>query len=137
MKILVPVFVIFVAAAAVTAQSGRTVWDGVYTAEQATRGDKLYAERCAHCHGPSLSGGEGPALVGPLFAGTWEGVMLNELHDRIRQTMPLDNPGVLSRQDTSDIIAYMLKSGTMPAGTTALGTDAAALMQIKFVSNRP
>jgi len=137
MKILVLGCVIFAAVIAVSAQGGKTVWDGVYTAEQATRGDKLYADRCGHCHGAQLSGGEGPALVGPLFAANWEGVMLNDLHDRIRQTMPQDNPGVLSRQDTTDIIAYMLKVGAMPAGTTALSSDAAALMQIKFVSNRP
>lgn len=147
MKILVPGFLIFVAAlsavalakaeAAVMAQGNRTVWDGVYTAEQATRGQKVYASECGRCHGDTLLGGEAPALTGPLFTANWEGVMLNELHDRIRQTMPQDNAGALSRQDTTDIIAYMLKTGAMPEGTTALSTDAGMLMQIKFVSNRP
>lgn len=119
------------------AQGARTVWDGVYTEEQAKRGQKVYTAECGRCHGDNLLGGEAPALTGPLFASNWEGVPLSDLLDRIRVTMPLDNPGMLSRQDVVDIIAHMLKAGTMPAGADALSTDAGVLAQIKFVSTRP
>lgn len=137
MRIIIPVGFLFAAAAAGVAQGPRTVWDSVYTADQATRGEKLYATNCTRCHGDNATGSEGPALTGPLFAANWEGVTLNDLHDRIRQTMPADQPSSLPRQEVSDIIAYLLRLGKMPAGTTELSGDAGVLMQIKFVSNRP
>jgi mono/diheme cytochrome c family protein len=126
-----------VASAKVEAQGARTVWDSVYTPAQATRGEKLYATHCTRCHGDNALGSEGPALTGPLFAANWEGVTLNDLHTRIQQTMPADNPGVMSRQDAADVIAYLLRLGKMPEGTTELSGDAGTLMQIKFVSNKP
>jgi mono/diheme cytochrome c family protein len=136
-KILIPVVAVFGLVAVVSSQGARTVWDSVYTADQATRGEKLYATHCTRCHGDNALGSEGPALTGPLFAANWEGVTLTELHDRIRQTMPADNPGNMTRQEISDVIAYLLRLGKMPAGTTELAADAATLTQIKFVSNRP
>ena len=33
------------------AQSERTVWDGVYTEDQAERGRNAYLASCARCHG--------------------------------------------------------------------------------------
>ena len=57
---------IFVTAILVSAQAQKTVWDGVYTEEQAKRGAEVYAEKCAMCHGDSLGGVESaPALTGP------------------------------------------------------------------------
>jgi len=65
---------IFVTAIVVSAQAQKTVWDGVYTEEQAKRGAEVYAEKCAMCHGDSLGGVESaPALTGPAFYATWEG----------------------------------------------------------------
>ena len=37
-------------------QAARSVWEGVYTEEQARRGAELYAQECASCHGPLLTG---------------------------------------------------------------------------------
>ena len=85
------------------------MWDGVYTVEQARRGGELAADRCVACHGDRLAGGESaPPLAGDQFNATWEGVMLSDLFDRIRMTMPLENPGSLTRQQTADVLAYML-----------------------------
>ena len=118
--------------------SPRTVWDGVYTEAQAVRGEKVSAEHCARCHGPTLTGAEAaPALVGDLFNANWEGVPLGDLLERIRVSMPQDMPGSLSRQQNVDVIAYMLKLGKVPAGTTELATETAVLGQITFQSNRP
>ena len=137
MRILVPLAVVFVVVSVVSAQSSRTVWDGVFAAEQATRGAKIYASQCAHCHGDTALGGEGPALTGPTFTANWDNVPLNDLFERIRQTMPADNPGNLSRADLTDLVAHLLNISKMPAGTTALPSDAAALMQIKYFGTRP
>jgi quinoprotein glucose dehydrogenase len=125
---------------ALAAQGGapRSVWDGVYTDAQASRGEKISAEQCARCHGQTLTGAEAaPALVGDVFNANWEGVPLGDLFERIRVSMPLDTPGSLSRQQNVDVLAYMLKLGKVPAGAAELTTDTAVLGQIAFVSNRP
>jgi len=126
------------AAAAAQATPSRSVWDAVYTEAQAKRGERVSAEQCARCHGDTLTGGEAaPALVGDVFNGNWESVPLGDLFERIRISMPQDNPGSLSRQQNADVIAFMLKAGTFPAGEAELGTDAIGLAQIRFISNRP
>ena len=96
----------FVIAVILSGQAQKTVWDGVFTEEQAKRGADVYAEKCAMCHGDSLGGVESaPALTGPAFYANWEGETLNALFERIRMSMPQDNPGSLSRTQNAEIIA--------------------------------
>jgi len=57
-----------VARAQETVATSRSVWDGVYTEEQAKRGEELYRKECASCHGETLVGGGGAA---PLTGGTF------------------------------------------------------------------
>src|ERR1700722_15613937 len=88
----------------------RTVADGVYTADQAVRGQSLYESNCATCYGGDLSGGESaPALMGPEFLSTWKGKNLGNLFSRMQATMPADKPGSLSPDQNSENIAYMQK----------------------------
>lgn len=125
---------------AVSAGQGgaQSVWDGVYTEAQAVRGEKVSIAQCARCHGQTLTGAEAaPALWGDSFNANWDGVPLADLAERIRVSMPLDMPGDLSRQQTVDVVAYMLKLGKMPTGKTELMTDPGALGQITFVGSRP
>ena len=42
---------------AVLAAAEPSVWDGVFTAEQARRGETAYLSACASCHGTGLEGG--------------------------------------------------------------------------------
>ena len=119
-------------------QVPRTVWDSVYTVEQAKKGQSISVAQCESCHGERLAGGEAaPPLTGDLFNSTWEGVPLSDLADRIRTTMPLDKPATLSRTQTADVLAYMLSLSKMPAGSAALAGDAAALAQITYRSYPP
>jgi mono/diheme cytochrome c family protein len=61
-----------------------TVWDGVFTAEQATRGEGAYERECATCHLADLLGdGIAPALVGAAFDFRWH---------RRRLRLPLERP---------------------------------------------
>ncbi len=91
----------------VTAQTSRSVWDGVYTSDQAKRGSALYANACASCHGSALNGGESaPPLTGGEFFSNWDGLTVGDLFDRIRVSMPADNPGKLTREQDADILAY-------------------------------
>jgi mono/diheme cytochrome c family protein len=115
-----------------------TTWDGVFTAEQASRGEKIYLERCARCHGDGMQGVESaPALSGTTFYATWEGETLDALFERMRASMPQDAPGSLSRAQNADILAHMLKTGGYPAGNAALDPQAGALARIKVLMYRP
>lgn len=120
-----------------TAQTSRSVRDGVYTEEQAKRGSLLYNQHCSACHGADLAGGdEVPALRGESFLANWKGLPLIELFERIRTSMPADNPGKLNRQQYADILAYVLKFDNYPAGSTELPTQTDALRQIRFEASK-
>lgn len=121
-----------------SAQEQKTIWDGVYTEEQAKRGADVYAQKCAMCHGDGLGGVESaPALTGPAFYGNWEGEALDALFERMRMSMPQDSPGSLSRAQNADILAHMLNVGGYPAGTTPLDGQAGALTGIKILTYKP
>jgi len=116
----------------------KSQWDGVYTMEQAGRGEKLYAEQCASCHGDALTGGEmAPALVGGEFTANWNDLSLGDLFERIRISMPQDNPGSLTRQQNADVLAFMLSRGGYPAGKMDLPTELPALRQVTFLATKP
>jgi len=122
----------------VAAQGAKTQWDGVYSADQAKRGEGLYSQYCASCHGPDLAGGEmAPGLTGGEFASNWNDLSLGELFERIRISMPQNAPGSLSRQQNADILAFVLSKGNFPAGTTELPGATDVLNTIKFVAQKP
>ena len=115
-----------------------SVWAGVYTAEQANRGAMLYREACASCHGPTLLGGEmAPALVGTDFMSNWNGLTVGDLVERIRVSMPQNDPGSLSRQRTAGLVAYLLQANRFPAGQTELPGEDEILKQIKIEATKP
>ena len=111
----------------------RSLWTGVYTTEQAKRGEPLYAQACGSCHGTSLEGGEmAPPLSGGQFNSNWTGLSLGDLFERTRISMPQNNPGSLSRQQYADVLAYMLSAGSFPEGKIELPREAEILRQIAF-----
>lgn len=115
-----------------------SVWTGVYTEEQAKRGEALSNKLCTSCHGPDLSGGEaGPTLVGLEFVGNWNNLTAADFFDRVHATMPADAPGTLTPQQTSDVSAYVFKLNKYPAGQTELPSDLAALKIIKIEGEQP
>ena len=121
-----------------SAQTSRSVWDAVYTAEQAKRGEAAYGQHCASCHGGTLLGAEAaPPLTGFEFNSNWDGLSVGDLFERIRMSMPADDPGKVSAQQKADIVAHMLRVGGFPAGTTELPRDVQVLQQIKYVSTIP
>lgn len=118
--------------------AGRTVWDGVYTTEQATRGAQVYMTQCASCHGESLGGlDQAPALTGDQFGSTWTGTTLGDLGERIRTSMPLGNPGTVSRPQLGELLAYLLKAGGFPAGQAPLDPQTSLLGTIRYEAIRP
>jgi mono/diheme cytochrome c family protein len=115
---------------AVHAQQTRTANDRVYSDAQAARGEALYKERCASCHGALLQGQNGPPLAGSDFLAIWARQPLADLANKIRITMPENDPGKLSRQQAADLVAYLLRAGKFPAGSADLVADEAALKLI-------
>ena len=112
----------------------RTVWDGVYTEAQAERGGVQYTESCAGCHAPDLRGDNtSPSLVGQSFAFLWGGSTLGELFGRIQQLMPTDRPNSLPFQTYRNILAFILRSNSYPAGEQELEAD--RLDQILITAN--
>src|SRR5262249_59536598 len=116
----------------------RSVWDGVYTEEQAKRGEPVYTKECAACHGAELMGGESaPALTGGAFLANWNGLTLGDLFDRIKKTMPQTSPGKLTRQQNADVLAFMLNRNKFPPGKTELYKQSDMLKEIRFESEKP
>jgi mono/diheme cytochrome c family protein len=118
-------------------ETQRTVWDGVYTEEQSKRGQAVFLEECASCHGRDLEGADmTPPLTGAAFMSNWDGLTVGDFADRIRISMPLNRPGILSRQQNADVVAYILRFNQFPAGNEELSRDVQTLKQIMFKASR-
>jgi mono/diheme cytochrome c family protein len=106
--------------------------DGLYTAEQAKRGEAAYDANCATCHGGDLrsSDREVPNLSDRWFRSGWVGKTVAEKFKAIRETMPPKEPGSLGDQVYLDILAYILQFNRIPAGNHALTADLPALKQL-------
>lgn len=129
---------VVVAGLALGAQESRTVWDGVYTEEQSKRGEAVYAETCANCHGAELEGMDmSPALAGNTFNSNWNDLTMGDLAERIRISMPSDRPGTMTRAQIADVMAFMLKANKFPAGTAELPQEVPTLKQIRILPEKP
>ena len=125
----------FVGSIAVTlgAQATRSVNEGVYTADQAKKGEALYKEQCSACHGDNLEGsGPMPPLAGKDFLANWTGKTVGDLYEKTQTTMPATAPGTLTPEQAADIVAYMLSKDNYPAGSAALEGKMEPLLQIKL-----
>jgi len=123
-----------VALSAAQESSAPSVRDGVYTDEQADRGEVLYDDQCAVCHGairqfvPEMA-----ALLGDhIFRNAWRGRSLGEMFGYIRETMPQDAPGTLTAAQTAEIVAHILRGNRLPAGEAPLPEDEEVLDAIPF-----
>jgi mono/diheme cytochrome c family protein len=118
-------------ASLVTAQTNpprRTVWDGVYTEAQAARGMAAFGQSCAGCHALAAEG-KAP-LVGEAFWKSFAQKTVVDLLEFVSVNMPNGTPGSLNQATYADIVALMLKSNGFPAGTTELGPNTIAGVQI-------
>jgi plastocyanin len=104
---------------------------GVYTKEQASRGQAAYNQSCRTCHMDDLSGSDHvPALAGDAFMMLWENKSVGDLYNRTRLTMPQGSAGQLSPQTYIDIVAFMLKANNFPAGASELAPNEDSLTRI-------
>jgi mono/diheme cytochrome c family protein len=127
------VWTVGVAERSMHAEQAKSVWDGVFTAEQAKRGEASYTENCASCHGGDMSGdGFAPALSGTDFAGNWNDLSVGDLYERIRISMPPSGPSAVPPQGKVDIVAHILDFNKYPAGSAELEPKTEVLKLIKI-----
>ena len=115
------------------AQGPASVWDGIFSVEQAGRGAPLYRQECASCHGEKLEGrGQAPPLAGGDFTMDWNGMTVGDLFEKMQTSMPADQPGHLSREQNAMLLAFILNANKFPAGAADLSSDGERLRQIRF-----
>ena len=116
----------------------RSVWDGIYTRDQAERGLSDYNAHCLDCHGEDLEGdAEAPPLRGGQFLTNWDGQRVGDLYIRIRRDMPLNfEAGKLSPAMNAELVAYILSINHFPPGPVELPHAAEVLNQIRFEQDR-
>jgi cytochrome c len=116
----------------------RSVWDGVYSEEQAKRGESLYSRECSFCHGNKLKGSDTtPPLSGSDFAADWDGRTVGDLFKKIRLTMPQGEPDRLNQQQDADVLAYILSFNKFPSGKAELPAETEPLKLIRFQAAKP
>ena len=121
--LFLPVLALTLAPALAQDESPRTTRDGVYTAEQAGRGQETYTQVCAACHPLDWYKGE-------TVKKSWEGATLQGLYESISTTMPQSNPGSLKPREYVALLAYILSLNDMPTGSEELPNSPEALGKI-------
>jgi len=138
MTIKAPAFILMASvafAAATLYAQGSTTNDGVGTTAQVKRGSDVYGMQCAACHDAQLAGsGTAPALAGTDFSANWKDETVGALFERIRATMPADNPGSLKRDQVTDLVAFILNFNKYPTSPKELSSDFEALKAIKITA---
>jgi mono/diheme cytochrome c family protein len=105
-----------------------SVWDGVFTAEQAKRGWQQFQSNCSACHGTELEGtADAKSLKGDRFWTDWKETTVDYMLERISQSMPFSEDGslagTLSEQTYVDVVAHILNTNGFPAGQRELSKD--------------
>jgi alcohol dehydrogenase (cytochrome c) len=106
---------------------------GGYTKEQAQTGAQVYSQSCSLCHGSRLQGDPAPALTGAAFAQALQSTYTttSKLYALIATQMPVNDPGSLSKEQYTEVLAFILAENGYPAGGASL--DAAHLDELALL----
>ena len=96
--------------------------EGVYTVRQASQGEELYLEHCAHCHNEEFY---------KISLSSWSAMTILDYWYRIRGSMPADKSKFLTSKEYLAIVACVLSINGFPAGPEAL-EPGNCLGQLKF-----
>jgi alcohol dehydrogenase (cytochrome c) len=109
-----------------------------YTRDQAARGQTVYTQSCASCHGQNLDDGQfAPPLKGSAFRQAWGARTVDELFTYVSGRMPPGSPGSLSPEQCAEVLAHMFQQNGMSAGTRALPSDSEALKSMVLPATAP
>src|SRR5580704_8439571 len=110
------------------AAENTSVWEGVYTKEQAARGKTRYFSSCAVCHGALLQGdSDSPELAGNSFIKRWGDQSIGTLFAFTSSQMPVGRPGSLGIQGYADVIPHILATNGFPEGQRELPASGRAI----------
>jgi mono/diheme cytochrome c family protein len=106
----------------------QTVKAGIYAQEQAERGKATYDKICVACHTfkPSEKSKDNPDLGGDAFLSKWDKRSVHELATVIYTTMPNDGSAVITEEQTTDVVAFILQQNNFPPGSQPFKWDASA-----------
>jgi mono/diheme cytochrome c family protein len=96
---------------------------GAYPPEQLARGERVWREVCAECHGPDSTFVDAPLLLRPGALKSYPNAAA--LFQYTRDSMPNDEPGILPEQDYWDVVAFLLQQQGVERDVE-LGPDTAA-----------
>lgn len=119
-------------AAAVAAQDApRTVRDGVYSAEQAARGQRVFESICTSCHEIAEFTAAG------AYLDDVEGKPLWETFEYVSTEMPEDEPASLDPEEYSAVLAYIFSIYGLRSGDAPLPVDRGSLEAITMTRAAP
>ena len=96
------------------------------------QGEKLYQEKCLACHGEGGVGNTGEQLAGAInkLTDEWPEKTIGTywpyattLFDFTRRSMPMNQPGSLSNNETYALVAYMLNLNNLIDENTTMNAD--------------
>src|SRR3569833_4083555 len=131
--LLVCVVFVFAAIGSWHALAQTAAKPGPFTEAQAQAGQAAYAQNCAKCH----DSGEAPPLNGAGFLNVWASRSTHDLFARVKDTVPVDNPGSLSNETVVPIIAWLLKNNGVAAGPIAFTPTTAVAINTIAPSEAP
>ena len=102
------------------APAAKTLWDGIYTEAQASRGNQVFSSTCTNCHTLGAEGNR--PLSGQKFWDSYAQKTVGDLYGFVSKNMPngAGQAGTLSPTTYADLIALILRANGVPAGTTEL-----------------
>lgn len=98
---------------------------GAFTDSQAVSGESVFKATCGACHTPTDH-------YGPQFKLNWFGRTVWDYFISLKKTMPDDNPGGLSDDEYTAVVAYILRLNGYPGGADLLSADSVSLKLIKI-----
>ena len=108
----------------------KSVWDGVYTQQQAARGAASFTASCARCHSAEPNEGERRPLAGKAFWASFRESTVDRLLDYVSKNMPNGAGGTLDAGTYADLVAFILSRNELPAGAAELTKESANGVQI-------
>jgi cytochrome c5 len=110
------------------APAAKTLWDGIYSEAQASRGNQVFSSTCTNCHTLAAEGNR--PLSGQKFWDSYAQKTVGDLFNFMQKNMPNGNGGSLSETTYADLVALVLKSNGVPAGAADLVPSAVASVAI-------
>jgi mono/diheme cytochrome c family protein len=109
----------------------RTVRDGVFSAAQVQRGQRIFKTICVNCH-------EIEEFTGPgAYLEEHDGKPLWDTFDFIWSNMPDDDPSSLQPAEYAAVLAYLFSVYGLPTGDLELPIDRKALELITITRPKP